>query len=335
MDKKIRGGVCDLAFDEKRSRVYLLGPKLLHVYDAKTMKPIISLKRPRYANYVYIGKETDLVVIQSTEGTFMVYSAEDFTLLGQTRLRGEWNTDPRFYYDESENMLYGIANKHLVEHMCCVSLQPLSCRLIPLTPQKKEGELLRGQKYIFEYTDYDFAYDPETEDLSITPIPRKEERIGEENPYTRHNFLRYENGSFYMIRNFYNVGGVGDRIYECLFGRFEEENGTLVLKEKFYSTKERWLDPLDLELKEEEREDVKQFCAQFVGKDAFTCYPYLNFYRSERGLFLIIRQTLYRYFNGKVEKEYSSEYFCEYKEFEGRRYFGDWGFLHVQDIPKE
>ena len=326
MDKKIRGGVYDLAFDEKRSRVYVLGPRLLHVYDAKTMKPIISLKRPRYANHLYIGKETDLVVIQSTEGTFMVYSAEDFSLLGQTRLRGEWSTDPRFYYDESENMLYGIALKNLAQHLCCVSLQPLSYRLIPLTPEKKEGELLEGEPYI----DYEIIDNP---DGGFTMNPVK--RTKKEEPFTRYRLHRYENGSFYMIRNFYNVGGVGDRIYESCYGRFEEENGTLVLKEKLYSTKERWLDPLDLELKEEEREDVKQFCAQFVGKDAFTCYPYLNFYRSDRGLFLIIEKVLYHYSNGIIMEEYGSRFFSDYAEFEGRRYFGDWEFLHVQDIPKE
>ena len=198
--------------------------------------------------------------------------------------------------------------------------------MIPLTPEKKEGELLEGEPYI----DYEII---DNLDGGFTMNPVK--RTKKEEPVTRYKLHRYENGSFYMIRNFYNVGGVGDRIYECLYGRFEEENGTLVLKEKLYSTKERWLELLDLELKEEEREEVKQFCAQFVGKDAFTCYPYLKFYRSDRGLFLIIEKVLYHYSNGIIMEEYGSRFFSDYAEFEGRRYFGDWEFLHVQDIPKE
>ena len=217
MDKKIKSGVYEIYFDEKRGRVFTIGSQSVRVYDTKTMERIAVLRHPN-PTCVYVDQTSGIVAIMSTTTEFAFYSADDYTPLGSFAFTGKrnWSSSDEFYYDEKETMLYGLANKNLVEHIYCVSPKTLTYRLIPLTPAKKEN------------------------------LPEHEM------PYTRHKFLRYENGSFYMIRNFYNISDVGERVYEALYGKFEEENGTLVLKEKLYSTKERCLERLDLELTEEE-----------------------------------------------------------------------------------
>lgn len=212
MNRKFSGVAVRIAFDEARSRFFLLNQRSVRAFDAETNKTIATLKDIANPNQIYISQKNNLIAVKSTVGQFAFYAVNDFSFLGKIKMKGAPNTDADFYYDEEENFLYGILDKNFNQHVYCVSPQTLEYFTFPLYGMNRDAQ--KGEK-----------------------------------PHTRYALHRYSNGAFYLIRNFYDVGP-SRRTYESSYGKYEREGNTLVLKEQIFSTTERRLELIDVTEKE-------------------------------------------------------------------------------------
>lgn len=237
MNRKISGGAYRIAFDEIRLRFFLLSRRSVRVFDAETNKLITKLQDIANPNQIYISQKNNLIAVKSTVGQFAFYTAEDFSSLGKIKMKGSPNTDADFYYDEEENLLYGIANKNLNQHLYCVSPQTSEYFTVPLYGMSREAQ--EGEK-----------------------------------PHTRYVLHKHSDGGFYLIRNFYDIGS-SRRTYESSYGRYEKEGNTLALKEKFLSTTERRLELFDIAEKEASAQ-INDFCKALKDRQEFFGSTYRN-----------------------------------------------------------
>ncbi|MCH5153778.1 MAG: hypothetical protein J1F71_01060 [Clostridiales bacterium] len=297
MNRKISGCSYNITFDEVNSRFFLLSARSVRVFDIETLGSIAKLSDIANPNQIFISHKNGIIAVKSTVGQFAFYSVKDFTFLGKMRLKGSPSTDPKFYYDEEENVIYGRATK----------------------------ETKNGIEF-FIYRVY-----PETLTYTTIPLPQMEREANEgEKPYTYYHFHKYSKGSYYLIRNFYDVKN--RRIYECSYGRYKEEGGTLVLRKKYISTVKRRLELLDVT----EKENLAQIY-DFSKKLDPRIHPHFyHFYRNERGLFLITSEAIYHLnSSGEFEEVYHAKYMSDYAEFRGCRYICTWEWCLVQDILHE
>ena len=294
MNRKISGSAYNITFDEVNSRFFLLSERSVRVFDIETLERIAKLSDIANPNQIFISHKNGFIAVKSTVGQLAFYSVNDLSFLGKVRLKGCSNTDPDFCYDEEENVIYGIANS-----------------------------VKRGIDYFI------YRVSPETLTYSTIPLyPMKCEVKEGEKPYTLYHFHKYSQGSYYLIRNFYDIGG-SRRTYESCYGRYEEEDGTLVLKEKYISTTERRLKLVDVTEKEASAQ-IEDFRKKLSTKSSgyFT-----HTYRNERGLFLITSEAVYHLgSSGEFEEVYHAQYMSDYAEFRGRRYICTCEWCLVQDI---
>lgn len=237
MNRKISGGAYRIAFDEIRLRFFLLSQRSVRVFDAETNKLITKLQDISNPNQIYISQKNNMIAVKSTVGQFSFYTVEDFSFLGKIKMKGSPNTDADFYYDEEENLLYGIVNKNLNQHVYCVSPKTLDYFTLPLYGMNREAQ--EGEK-----------------------------------PYTRYAFHKHSDGSFYLIRNFYAVGS-SQRIYESSYGRYAKEGNALALKEQIFSTTERRLELLDI-VEKEASAQITDFCKALKNRQEFFRSTYRN-----------------------------------------------------------
>ncbi len=300
MNYKINGSAYEIVIDEPASRFFIIGGSVW-VYDVNTNKKIARLNDIGYPTYVYVSHKNNVVLVQSTDGRFAFYAANSLAFLGKLKIRGSQNTDEDFYYDETENTVYGI-------YICGRSDGGVGYGLAEIYPNK------------LQYSAIDL---PQLE-------PEREKQQNEK-PYTRYVFHKHTKDGYYMIRNFNNVGTAATgspRIYESCYGRFAKEGKTLVLKEKLFTTDERILGKLDVT----ERADslkISEFCKTFRGRGEYL----IRIRKSEEGLFVITSEAVYRLFpNGRFAEICREQYMSDYAEFGGRRYICTWKYCLVQDM---
>jgi hypothetical protein len=289
MNKKISGKAFGIAFDEVNSRYFLLSERSVRVFDWETNAKITSLKDIANPNQIFISYANNMIVVKSTVGAFAFYSLNDLTLLGKVRWKGNVNTDARFCCDEKEKKLFGICYKGLKQVFYSLSLETMQTTFVPLIELK--CETTAGDK-----------------------------------PITRYELHKVESGSFYLLRDFYDVGKES-KIYECSYGRYEVEHDMLMLKEKVFSTNERHLTLLDLG-DEKEVELLNRLCEEFHLQKVF-----LHVFRNERGLFVITSKAVYQlHSDGTFEEVYRADWVMDYAEFRGRRYICTCDWVLIQGI---
>lgn len=298
MNEKISEKAHEIVIDELFSRFFILGGSVW-VYDLKTNEKIARLNDISYPTCVCVSRKNNMVFVQSTDGRFAFYTADSLTFLGKLKIRGCQNTDEDFYYDEEENIVYGI-------FICSRGDGGVGYGLAELYPDKLQ---------------YSTIYLPQ--------LDLEREKQDGEKPYTRYAFHKHAKGGYYIIRNWYNVGAGAARIYENCYGRFEKEGKALVLKEKLLRNCERTLEKMDI-TEGENAAYIYKFC-KTIEREYF-----VRIRKNERGLFLITSKAVYHLLSdGEFEEVCRGEYISDYAEFGGRRYICAWNRCLVRDMEKD
>lgn len=292
MHKKISGPAYEIAFDEVRSRFFLIGRGRVRVFDVNTNEKIAVLCGIPYLNHIYVSQKNGIIAASSTDGRFSFYAIDTFELLGEVKIRGDVNTDAAFCYDENENVIYGVL-------------------------------------YYYKTLDqYLYQVSPATLNYSTVPLKSVEMKVGEgEKPYTRYQLHKHENGGAYLIRSCYNLKRPYNKgIYESCYGRYELENGEYVLKEKYISTNEYCLDLKDFIAPEAYR----RFCAYL--KDDCGMGAFYRVRRCEKETYFIhLGKAVYREReSGEFETVFEDEYTSDYAEFQGRTYACTWEYCMIR-----
>ncbi len=297
MNYIINGRAYEIVIDELFSRFFIIGGSVW-VYDLKTNEKIARLNDISYPTYVYVSHKNNLVLVQSTDGRFAFYTADTLSFLGKLKIRGCHNTDEDFYYGEEENAAYGI-----------------------YTCGRSDGGVGYGFAEIY----------PDKLQYSAIPLPQLKfdrEKKSDKAPYTRYCFVRHAKDGYYIIRNCCAWGaskGGLPTFYDCCYGRFEKESDDLILKEKLLTSYERTLELSDIT---EGVPIISQFRKTFCGREYL-----IRTRKSERGLFVITNEAVYRLLSeGALEEVCREQYMSDYAEFGGRRYICTWKYCLVQDM---
>lgn len=292
MKKIIKFGCHDICFDEINSWVALVGSRSVRIYDTETLKEIARLSYGvGNLNQAYISHKNGVIVVKNTVGQFGFFSIKDFSLIGKLKVRCS-NTDYDFCYDEEENIICGILSKKLGQYVYRISVDTL------------------------EY------------DTFLLEELNRETMVEREYYVTRYELYKYSQGNFYMIRNFYNIGSCGPKVYDCIYGRFQYKDNKLVLKERYLSDTHCLHIP---DITEKEAYEKIRKLKQERSLDGY----FVKLYRNERGLFLITSRSIYKQKEkGEFEEIYTVNFGADYAEFRGRRYICTWECCIVEDIEE-
>lgn len=298
MKYEIRGAAYEVVIDKAYSRLFIVGGSV-RVYDLVSNEKRGKLDHIRYPIHVYISRQNNIVAVQSTDGRFAFYSANDLSFIGQLKIKGSSNSDESFYYDEEENALYGVyccGNKSVVYALARISPHDLAYTVTHLPQLSLEREVKQGEK-----------------------------------PYTTYSFHRHTAEGYFMIRNFYNIGSGMPRIYESSYARYEKEGSELELKEKICSSIHSIYNLADIDLLE-----YKSQIEEFYQKTQKQ-YRKFHYFKNERGLFLAIPDDgIYRLLpDGDYQELFHEDYVSCYNEYNGKSYIGTWKACLIQDINLE
>ncbi|MBO5481355.1 MAG: hypothetical protein J6A63_09225 [Clostridia bacterium] len=291
MHKKIPSAAYEIAFDKVRSRFFLVGRGNVRVFDVNTNEKIAVLRGIPNPSQVFVSQKNGIIAVKSTEARFAFYGIDTFELLGLLKIRGAANTDPDFYYDEDENMLYGLT-------------------------------------YYKTLDEYLYQVSPATLNYSTVPLKSVEMKVGEgEKPYTRYRLHKHENGGAYLIRSCYNLKRPYNKgVYESCYGRYELENGEYVLKEKYISTNEYCLDLKDFIAPEAYR----RFCAYLKDDCGMGAFYRVRRCEKET-YFIHLGKAVYRERElGEFETVFEDKYTWDYAEFQGRTYACTWEYCMIR-----
>ena len=289
MKIKIPNGAFRIAFDDVYFRFFLLSARSVHILDQNANDELKTLEIDN-PNQIFLSKKNDIIAVKSTTGGFFFYSAKELSFLGKIQMRGKPNTDSDFYYEETENVLYGIANKGLKQYCYRISLHSLAYSLFSMPQFRREIQ--------------------------------KDDKTA-----TRYIFYKYFQGSFYLIRDIYDIGKSSPLIYESSYGRYNIEANTLILKDVYFSTNEYHLKLLDVTEQKSYRRFV-EFCKNHRIDTSF-----IKSHRNGYDLFFITHKAVYREdAEGSFKEIYHDEYIWDYAEFQCRRYICTWNGCIVQRI---
>lgn len=308
MIKKIRYRSTAIAFDDACSRYFTLGKCEIHVFDANTDRRITSVRTIAEPCMMLFLSEPRKIFVMNTEGKYRFHSADDFSEISGSQLLC---SDPQssatpideLLYDESQDIIY------------CVAYDSVDggtrCKLYKIYP-----ETARNTVSELPAVDYESG------------LIFKRRKIFHPN----YKLFENANGGFYASRS------LPDKPY-VMYGKFEEENGTLVLKQKMSEDEMFGSDAVRLAKQVRSMPDSRR------GWD-------IRLYRNERGVFFIRCNAIYRATDGEPEIVYDGNAtssdngkrsgcrnydpgYCDitdYVEHRGRGYICTFEGLFVQDI---
>lgn len=286
---KLRIAAYDLISEESMNRLFVIGGKV-RAYDLTDDHLLAVLPEIKNPNHVYFSKKNNLIIIQSTIGDFGVYTYDTYKFIKRVKIRAIANTDHECFYSEEENMIYGICtdSSESLQSFFTLSINDLT------------------------YKKYNL------------PELKLEEQKPKERFHTIYELIKYEDGKFYMIRNFYNLKNFEP--YEACYGIFKVPNGKIECTKKLFVTTEKNLRKWDLK----GFEQMKSLREKY--DDLYPPYGLLekiHIYASD--IYVVYSNAIF-----KVEKDgtetviYEGQFISDFFIHDGKKYIGTCEYLLIE-----